>query len=159
VLPHADYATRDAFDDALAKRIDALGVDLVVMAGFMRILGDRFVRRHEGRIVNIHPSLLPSFAGLHTHARAIAAGVRVHGATVHLVTPTLDHGPIVAQAAGDGPRRRRRPDACRARAGGRAPALSGRGALAGRGPGARDRRSRPGRWRAGTARLLWEPAR
>ena len=90
---------RAAFDAALAGRLDALGADLVVLAGFMRILTDDFVRRHEGRLVNIHPSLLPAFPGLDTHARALAAGVRVHGATVHLVTPALDHGPIVAQAA------------------------------------------------------------
>lgn len=99
VLPHAAFDGRDAFDEALAERLVALRADLVVLAGFMRILTDRFVRRFEGRLVNIHPSLLPSFPGLDTHARALAAGVRVHGATVHLVTPTLDHGPILAQAA------------------------------------------------------------
>jgi phosphoribosylglycinamide formyltransferase-1 len=99
VLPHAAFGGRDAFDEALAGRIEALRADLVVLAGFMRILTERFVRRFEGRLVNIHPSLLPSFPGLDTHARALAAGVRVHGATVHLVTPTLDHGPILAQAA------------------------------------------------------------
>lgn len=98
-LPHASFDGREAFDAALAARLTALGADLVVLAGFMRVLGDAFVRRFEGRLVNIHPSLLPSFTGLDTHARAIAAGVRVHGATVHLVTPTLDHGPILAQAA------------------------------------------------------------
>lgn len=98
-LPHASFDGRAAFDAALAGRLDALGADLVVLAGFMRILTDDFVRRHEGRLVNIHPSLLPAFPGLDTHARALAAGVRVHGATVHLVTPALDHGPIVAQAA------------------------------------------------------------
>jgi phosphoribosylglycinamide formyltransferase-1 len=98
-LPHTAFDDREAFDVALAGRLDALGADLVVLAGFMRILGDAFVRRFEGRLVNIHPSLLPSFPGLHTHARALATGVRVHGATVHLVTPTLDHGPILAQAA------------------------------------------------------------
>lgn len=99
VLPHAGFEHREAFDAALAQRLDALGADLVVLAGFMRILTDTFVRRLEGRLVNIHPSLLPSFPGLGTHARALEAGVRVHGATVHLVTPTLDHGPILAQAA------------------------------------------------------------
>jgi phosphoribosylglycinamide formyltransferase-1 len=98
VVPHAAYAEREAFDVALAQRLDALQADLVALAGFMRILGDGFVRRFDGRLVNIHPSLLPSFPGLDTHARALAAGVRVHGATVHLVTPTLDHGPILAQA-------------------------------------------------------------
>ncbi len=99
VLPHAAFDGREAFDAALGARLEALGADLVVLAGFMRILTDGFVRRFAGRLVNIHPSLLPAFPGLDTHARALAAGVRVHGATVHLVTPTLDHGPILAQAA------------------------------------------------------------
>ena len=99
VLPHAAFERRDAFDDALAARLDALRVDVVVLAGFMRILSEPFVRRFEGRLVNVHPSLLPAFTGLDTHARALRAGVRVHGATVHLVTPALDHGPILAQAA------------------------------------------------------------
>jgi phosphoribosylglycinamide formyltransferase-1 len=99
VVPHAAHAGRESFDAALAERLDALGVDLVVLAGFMRILTEGFVRRFAGRLVNIHPSLLPAFPGLDTHARALAAGVRMHGATVHLVTPTLDHGPILAQAA------------------------------------------------------------
>ena len=98
-LAHASFDGREPFEAALAARLDALGADLVLLAGFMRILGEAFVRRFEGRLVNIHPSLLPAFPGLDTHARAIAAGVRVHGATVHLVTPTLDHGPILAQAA------------------------------------------------------------
>lgn len=99
VLSHQDYASREAFDAALADLLQTQPVDLVVLAGFMRILTEDFVRRFEGRLVNIHPSLLPAFAGLDTHARALAAGVRVHGATVHLVTPTLDHGPVLAQAA------------------------------------------------------------
>jgi phosphoribosylglycinamide formyltransferase 1 len=99
VVPHAAHGGREAFDAALAARLEALGADLVVLAGFMRILTEGFVRRFAGRLVNIHPSLLPAFPGLDTHARALAAGVRVHGATVHLVTPTLDHGPILAQAA------------------------------------------------------------
>ena len=99
VVPHAAYADRESFDAALAERLDALGADVVVLAGFMRILTEGFVRRFAGRLVNIHPSLLPAFPGLDTHARALAAGVRMHGATVHLVTPTLDHGPILAQAA------------------------------------------------------------
>lgn len=99
VVRHGDYGGREAFDAALDARLRARGVDLVVLAGFMRILTDGFVRAWEGRMVNVHPSLLPSFPGLDTHARALAAGVRVHGATVHLVTPTLDHGPILAQAA------------------------------------------------------------
>jgi len=78
--------------------IDLWAPDLVVLAGFMRILGNDFVRRLEGRLLNIHPSLLPAFAGLHTHRRAIEAGCKLAGATVHFVTPELDHGPIVAQA-------------------------------------------------------------
>ncbi len=97
-LDHRAHADRAAFDGALAAAIDAAGAELVVLAGFMRILGEPFVRRYEGRLVNIHPSLLPAFAGLHTHRRAIEAGCAEAGATVHLVTPTLDHGPIIAQA-------------------------------------------------------------
>ena len=99
VLDHKDFAGRAAFDAALAEAIDAHAPDLVVLAGFMRILGEDFVRRYEGRLLNIHPSLLPSFPGLHTHQRALDEGVRVHGCTVHFVTPALDHGPIVIQAA------------------------------------------------------------
>lgn len=98
VVDHQAHASRDAFDAALAAAIDANEPDLVVLAGFMRILGPEFVRRYEGRFLNIHPSLLPAFPGLHTHRRAIEAGCKVAGATVHFVTPTLDHGPIVAQA-------------------------------------------------------------
>jgi phosphoribosylglycinamide formyltransferase-1 len=97
-VDHKAFPGRDAFEAALAEAIDAHRPDLVVLAGFMRILGERFVRRYEGRMLNIHPSLLPSFTGLHTHQRAIEAGCAVAGATVHLVTPALDHGPIVAQA-------------------------------------------------------------
>jgi phosphoribosylglycinamide formyltransferase 1 len=99
VVDHTAYATRDQFDVALAAAIDAHEPDLVVLAGFMRVLGDDFVRRYEGRMINIHPSLLPSFPGLHTHRKAIETGVKLHGATVHFVTPTLDCGPIIAQAA------------------------------------------------------------
>jgi phosphoribosylglycinamide formyltransferase-1 len=99
VVAHGAYPTRDAFDAALAVEIDRFAPRLVVLAGFMRILTPAFVRRFEGRLLNIHPSLLPAFPGLHTHARALAAGVKVHGATVHFVTPELDHGPIVVQAA------------------------------------------------------------
>lgn len=99
VVDHKASASRDAFDTALAAEIDRHAPDLVVLAGFMRVLGDAFVRRYEGRLMNIHPSLLPSFPGLHTHAAALAAGVRIHGATVHFVTPALDSGPIVIQAA------------------------------------------------------------
>jgi phosphoribosylglycinamide formyltransferase-1 len=98
-VSHTDFDSREAFDERLACLIEASAADLVVLAGFMRILTNAFVQRFEGRLVNIHPSLLPAFAGLDTHARALKAGVRVHGATVHLVTPTLDHGPILAQAA------------------------------------------------------------
>lgn len=98
VLDHKEYDGREAFDAALAARIDQFAPDLVVLAGFMRILSDSFVRHYEGRMINIHPSLLPAFTGLHTHIRALEAGVKVHGATVHFVTPTLDAGPIIAQA-------------------------------------------------------------
>ena len=99
VVDHKAYPTREAFDAALAELIDALSPDLVVLAGFMRVLTDAFVSRYAGRLLNIHPSLLPSFPGLHTHRRALEAGVRVHGTTVHFVTPTLDCGPVVIQAA------------------------------------------------------------
>ena len=99
VVDHKAHADRAAFDAALAAAIDRLAPDLVVLAGFMRVLGDDFVRRYEGRLLNIHPSLLPSFPGLRTHAAALAAGVRLHGATVHFVTPSLDCGPIVVQVA------------------------------------------------------------
>jgi phosphoribosylglycinamide formyltransferase-1 len=99
VVEHRGYATREAFDAALALAIDAFRPELVVLAGFMRILTEGFVRRYQGRMLNIHPSLLPAFPGLDTHARALAAGVKLHGATVHFVTAELDHGPIVIQAA------------------------------------------------------------
>ncbi len=98
-LPHRDYASREAFDAALMQVIDVHAPELVVLAGFMRILTPAFVQHYAGRLINIHPSLLPSFPGLDTHARALAAGCKVHGATVHFVTPQLDHGPIVIQAA------------------------------------------------------------
>jgi len=101
-LDHKAFASREAFDGALIQRIDAYDQPgepvLVVLAGFMRILSDSFVNHYAGRLVNIHPSLLPAFAGLKTHQRAIDAGCKVAGATVHLVTPELDHGPILAQA-------------------------------------------------------------
>jgi len=97
-IDHRGFAGRDAFDAALADAIEAHRPDLVVLAGFMRILGEAFVTRFAGRMLNIHPSLLPSFPGLHTHRRAIEKGVKVHGTTVHFVTPALDHGPIVIQA-------------------------------------------------------------
>ena len=99
VVDHRLYRDRESFDAAMAEAIDAYSPDLVVLAGFMRILSDGFVAHYEGRLINIHPSLLPSFPGLHTHQRALDDGVRVHGCTVHFVTPTLDHGPIVVQAA------------------------------------------------------------
>jgi len=97
VLDHKAFATREAFDSALAERIERHRPDLILLAGFMRIFTEGFTRRFPRRIVNIHPSLLPAFPGLRTHARALAAGVKVHGATVHLVTPALDDGPIVIQ--------------------------------------------------------------
>ncbi len=98
VVAHRAFASREAFDDALVESIDRFTPDLVVLAGFMRILGVAFVRRYEGRLLNIHPSLLPAFPGLHTHQRAIDAGCKLAGATVHFVTPELDHGPIVLQS-------------------------------------------------------------
>jgi phosphoribosylglycinamide formyltransferase-1 len=99
VVDHKAHTSREAFDAALAAAIDRFAPDLVVLAGFMRILGADFVRRYEGRLLNIHPSLLPAFPGLHTHRRALEAGCKVVGATVHFVTPDLDHGPIVLQSA------------------------------------------------------------
>jgi phosphoribosylglycinamide formyltransferase 1 len=99
VVDHRDFTTREAFDQTLARTIDSFEPDLVMLAGFMRVLTDAFVERYAGRMINIHPSLLPCFPGLKTHQQALDAGVRVHGASVHFVTPTLDHGPIVAQAA------------------------------------------------------------
>jgi len=99
VVEHRAFPGRAAFDAALAAEIDRHAPDLVVLAGFMRILGEDFVRHYEGRLLNIHPSLLPSFPGLHTHRRALEEGVRLHGCTVHFVTPALDHGPVVIQAA------------------------------------------------------------
>ena len=99
VVDHRQHADRAAFDTALSSTIDGFMPDLVVLAGFMRILTDAFVLRYAGKMMNIHPSLLPVFPGLHTHRRALEAGVRVHGCTVHFVTPELDHAPIVVQAA------------------------------------------------------------
>ncbi|RYF83091.1 MAG: phosphoribosylglycinamide formyltransferase [Comamonadaceae bacterium] len=98
VVPHTEHPSREAFDAALMQAIDAHEPALVLLAGFMRILTPGFVSHYEGRLLNIHPSLLPAFPGLHTHRRAIEAGCRVAGATVHAVTPELDHGPILAQA-------------------------------------------------------------
>ena len=108
VVDHKAHTSREAFDSALAAVIDGFEPSLVVLAGFMRILTPGFVARYAGRLLNIHPSLLPAFPGLHTHERAIQAGCRVAGATVHQVTAELDHGPILEQAvvpvlAGDTP--------------------------------------------------------
>ncbi|MEO5764435.1 MAG: phosphoribosylglycinamide formyltransferase [Casimicrobiaceae bacterium] len=97
VVDHREHATRDAFDAALADAIDAGEPDVIVLAGFMRVLGSAFVQRYEGRMINVHPSLLPLYPGLHTHRRALADGVRVHGCTVHYVVPDVDRGPIIAQ--------------------------------------------------------------
>lgn len=99
VVDHKQQPSREAFDEALAAAIARFEPDLVVLAGFMRILGAGFVQRFEGRLLNIHPSLLPAFPGLHTHRRALQAGCKLVGATVHFVTPELDHGPIVMQSA------------------------------------------------------------
>ncbi|OGB24745.1 MAG: phosphoribosylglycinamide formyltransferase [Burkholderiales bacterium RIFCSPLOWO2_02_FULL_57_36] len=98
VVPNKNYATREEFDSALKAEIDKFSPDLVVLAGFLRILTPAFVEYYAGRMLNIHPSLLPAFPGLATHRQALDAGVKVHGATVHFVTAHLDHGPIVAQA-------------------------------------------------------------
>lgn len=97
VVDHRPFAEREAFDAELAHVIDGFAPDLLLLAGFMRILGAGFVQRYEGRMLNIHPSLLPAFTGLHTHRRALEAGCKAVGATVHFVTPELDHGPIVMQ--------------------------------------------------------------
>jgi len=99
VVDERESASRDAFERTLAEAIDRHSPDVVALAGFMRVLGAECVRRYAGRMVNIHPSLLPSFPGLHTHRRALQEGVKLHGCTVHFVTPQVDHGPIIAQAA------------------------------------------------------------
>ena len=99
VVDHKKFATREAFDEALSQEIDRYRPRLVALAGFMRVLTPKFVAHYEQRMFNIHPSLLPAFTGLDTHARALAAGVKLHGCTVHFVTAELDNGPIVAQAA------------------------------------------------------------
>jgi phosphoribosylglycinamide formyltransferase-1 len=99
VVEHRRFATREAFDAALAEEIDRHAPRLVALAGFMRVLTPGFVARYAGRLVNIHPSLLPGLPGLDTHARALAAGAKRHGCTVHFVTAELDHGPIIAQAS------------------------------------------------------------
>jgi phosphoribosylglycinamide formyltransferase 1 len=99
VIDHRGFPDRASFDAALADKTDSYRPDLLVLAGFMRILTEGFVRRFGGRIMNIHPSLLPAFPGVDTHGRALQEGVKIHGCTVHFVTPELDHGPIIAQAA------------------------------------------------------------
>ena len=99
VVDEREFPSRGAFDAALETAIEGHSPDLVALAGFMRILGGDFVRHYSGRMVNIHPSLLPAFPGLHTHRRALQEGVKLHGCTVHFVTPQVDHGPIIAQAA------------------------------------------------------------
>ncbi|MDD2775311.1 MAG: phosphoribosylglycinamide formyltransferase [Gallionella sp.] len=99
VVSHQEYPTRAAFDVALAKVIDQYQADFVILAGFMRILTPEFVEHYQGRLVNIHPSLLPAYTGLHTHARALQDDIKIHGCTVHFVTADLDHGPIIIQAA------------------------------------------------------------
>ena len=99
VLDHREFTSREAFDTALALAVDGERPDLVVLAGFMRVLGAPFVRRYADRLLNVHPSLLPLYPGLHTHRRALADGARIHGCTVHFVTPEVDVGPIIAQGA------------------------------------------------------------
>lgn len=99
VVDHKAFPTREAFEGALARAIESLRPDVILLAGFMRIFTPEFTARFPRRILNIHPSLLPSFPGLHTHRQALEAGVKLHGCTVHFVTPSLDSGPIVIQAA------------------------------------------------------------
>jgi phosphoribosylglycinamide formyltransferase-1 len=99
VVKHGDYPTREAFEEVLAAEVDRFAPRLIAHAGFMRIVTAGYVARYAGRMLNVHPSLLPAFTGLRTHERALAAGVRLHGCTVHFVTPDLDAGPIVIQAA------------------------------------------------------------
>ena len=98
-VEHKEHPSRESFDAALIQQIDGLGADLVVLAGFMRILTPRFIHHFEGRLINIHPALLPAFPGLHTHERALEARVQEHGATVHFVTEGVDEGPIICQAS------------------------------------------------------------
>jgi phosphoribosylglycinamide formyltransferase-1 len=98
-VDHLAFNSRAAFDDALAVAVEASEPDLIVLAGFMRVLSAQFVHRYSGRTINVHPSLLPLYPGLHTHRRALADGVRIHGCTVHYVTPDIDVGPIIAQGA------------------------------------------------------------
>ncbi|MDR7223237.1 phosphoribosylglycinamide formyltransferase [Aminobacter aminovorans] len=99
VVTRADYASKEAHDEAIATALDTFGAEIVALAGYMRLLTNGFVEKWQGRMINIHPALLPSFKGLDTHQRALDAGIRVHGCTVHFVTPEMDDGPIIAQAA------------------------------------------------------------
>lgn len=99
VVAHRDYPDRASFDAVLAKLIDGYQPDFIILAGFMRILTAGFVNQYKGKLINIHPSLLPAYAGMNTHERALQDGVKIHGCTVHYVTPDLDHGPIIIQAA------------------------------------------------------------
>jgi phosphoribosylglycinamide formyltransferase-1 len=99
VVDHTTFNTREEFDAALDKSIQEFSPDYILLAGFMRILGDKFINKNNGLLINIHPSLLPAFTGMHTHKRALAQGVKIHGCTVHFVTADLDSGPIIAQAA------------------------------------------------------------
>lgn len=99
VIPHKGFPSREAFDSEMDKALRAAGVEIVCLAGFMRLLSAGFTESWRGSMINIHPALLPSFKGLHTHQRAIEAGVKLHGCTVHLVTPDLDDGPILVQEA------------------------------------------------------------
>lgn len=99
IIPHRNYADRASFDMALLQEIDRHQPDYIVLAGFMRILTEPFVNHYRGRLINIHPSLLPAYTGVNTHERALQDGVKIHGCTVHFVTPDLDHGPIIIQAA------------------------------------------------------------
>ncbi|HMA48817.1 MAG TPA: phosphoribosylglycinamide formyltransferase [Magnetospirillaceae bacterium] len=99
VIDHKEFPSREAFDAEMDRALRAAGIELVCLAGFMRLLSVGFVESWQGRMINIHPSLLPAFKGLRTHAQALAAGVKLHGCTVHYVTPALDDGPIIAQAA------------------------------------------------------------
>lgn len=98
-IPHKGFPSREAFDAEMDKALRAAGIEIVCLAGFMRLLSTGFAEGWRGRMINIHPALLPSFKGLHTHRRAIEAGVKLHGCTVHLVTPELDDGPILVQKA------------------------------------------------------------
>lgn len=99
IIDHTKYSSRDSFEEALHHYLTSERVELVCLAGFMRILSEHFIARWQGRLLNIHPSLLPAFRGLHTHEQALRAGVKIHGCTVHHVVPDLDAGPIIAQAA------------------------------------------------------------